>query len=175
MDGATATASTTVSYDNQLTIEGPDEITGQTGNVVARYNGVMVSPVWSIVSGGSYATIDALGELTISSTGGIVVQATYNGYTTTKGMDVVYRANTTTETVVDDEGNVITETTTTVENPDGTTSLETTSTTTNVDGSFSQTESHTVERQDGSSTTTSETTNSDGTSSTTTSNTSAPD
>ena len=175
MDGITATASTTVSYDNQLSIEGPDTITGQVGNVVAIYNDAMVSPVWSIVSGGSYATIDALGEVTISSSGSIVVQATYNGYTTTKSMDVVYRANTTTETVVDDEGNVTTETTTTVENPDGTTSLETTSTTTNADGSFSQTESHTVERQDGSSTTTSETTNSDGTSSTTTSNTSAPD
>ena len=35
----------TVSYDNQLTIECADTLTGTSGNAIARYNSTIVSPV----------------------------------------------------------------------------------------------------------------------------------
>lgn len=121
VDGHTETKTITISYDNQFIIEGSDTMTGTVGNLLARYNDSLVSPVWSITSGNNYATIDALGEVSITATGNITVQATYNGYTATKQIRVVYQANTTTTTTVDDEGNVTTETSTVVEHPDGTT------------------------------------------------------
>lgn len=84
-----------VSYDNQLTIECATIMTGVVGNAVALYNGVVVSPVWSITTGGSHATIDALGEISISSSGDITLQATYSDMTVTKNVAVVYQENAT--------------------------------------------------------------------------------
>ena len=165
-----------VSYDNQLTIQCANVMTGTSGNCVAVYNSNVISPVWSITTGGAYATIDQSGNITILDSGIIVLQAAYAGYTATKEVNVVYQANTTTETTVDEEGNTTTTTTTTTTDPQtGATTTETSSTTVNDDGSTTSTESTTTENTDGSSTSTSTTTNTDGTSSESTTNTSAPD
>jgi len=172
------TLSKTVSvtyYDNQLEIACEPLMIGEAGNVVALYNGETVPAAWSITDGQSCATIDALGELSIASSGDVTVQATYNGYSATRRIEVVYQANTTTQTTVDDDGTVTTETVTVTENPDGSTTTSSTATAIGEDGYMSQTSSTTVEREDGSSATTSETTNSDGTRSETASTTSAPD
>ena len=165
-----------ISYDNQLAIQCPDTITGVSGTCVAMYNNNGCVPVWSIIDGNENATINEYGEITILQSGDITIQAVYNGYTATKTVSLVYQANTTQETVINDDGSVTETTTTTETDPEtGVTTTETTSTTTNEDGSTSQTTSETTKNQDGSSTTTSNTTNSDGTSSSTESSTSAPD
>ena len=165
----------TVSYDNRLTIEGPSTIEGTDGNVVARYNGVVVEPIWSITSGGSYASIDQTGTITIMASGEITVSATYSGYTATKGIVLTYVEGTESSTEVGEDGSVTTTTTTTVNNPDGSTTTTSTSMTTNEDGSFSNTETTTTTNTDGSSTMNSTTTNSDGSTSVTSATTSAPD
>lgn len=165
----------TISYDNQLTIEGPSAMEGTNGNVVARYNEVVVEPIWSITSGNAYASIDQTGAITIMASGEITVSATYSGYTTTKVIALTYVEGTESTTEVGDDGSVTTTTTTTVENPDGSTTTNSTSTTTNEDGSFSNTETETTTNTDGSSTMSSTTTNSDGSTSTTSATTSAPD
>lgn len=165
----------TISYDNQLTIECADTITGTSGNAIGRYNGNIIVPVWTITSGSSNGSISASGEITIISSGTITLSATYNGYTTTKNIELIYDAGSTTETTIDDEGNITTETTTTVENQDGSTTTTTTITITNEDGSSSSTETSTTENEDGSSETTTTTINSDGSTTESTSTTSAPD
>ena len=162
----TNTLTTTVTYDNQLTIQCSDTITGTSGNCVAVYNEIVVTPTWSITSGGSHATINSTGDITITSSGNITVQAVYSGYTTTKNITLVYEANTTTDTTVNEDGSTTTTTTTTTTDPQtGATTTESNSTTTNEDGSQSHTTSETTTNQDGSSTSSSTTTNSDGTSS----------
>ena len=52
----------TVSYSNQLSIEGPSSMVGTSGNLIALYNSSLVSPNWSITSGNAYATIDTTAE-----------------------------------------------------------------------------------------------------------------
>lgn len=174
-NGNIATRTITVSYDNQFTIECANEISGTTGNAVARYNSEIVTPSWSITSGNQYATISNDGEITIISTGSITITATYSGYQATKSVDVIYVSGQSSSTEVSDDGSVTTTTTTTVENQDGSTTETTTSSTTHDDGSVTTTESETTTNQDGSSTTSSTTNNSDGSSSQTTSTTSPPD
>ena len=83
------TKTITISYDNQLTIESANTISGTSGNVIARYNGEIINPVWTINSGGSYGTINSSGEITIISSGNIEVQASYSGYTTTKTIALI--------------------------------------------------------------------------------------
>lgn len=159
----TETKTITISYDNELAVDGASTITGTTGNVIARYNGNVVTPTWTITSGNQYATIDNTGTISIVASGTIIVSATYSGYTTTKTIELIYEANTSTETVVDpDTGTTTTTTTTTTQNQDGSTSTSSTTTTTNEDGSSSETVTNTTENQDGSSTSTSTTTSSDG-------------
>ena len=165
----------TVSYDNQLTIEGPDTMVGTSGNVIARYNSSIVSPTWSITSGSSYASIDSSGNITIIGTGTIVVSCTYNNYTITKTIEVEYISGASSQTTIDEEGTITTETTVVVENQDGSTTTTSTTEIVNEDGSSSTMAVETIENQDGSSTTTSSTVNSDGSSSETTSTISAPD
>ena len=165
----------TISYDNRLTIEGSSAMEGTSGNVVARYNGVVVEPVWSITSGGEYASIDQTGAITITASGGITVSATYSGQTATKDITLTYVSGTETSTEVGEDGSVTTTTTTTVNNPDGSTTTTSVSTTSNEDGSFSNTETNTTTNSDGSSTMSSTTTNSDGSTTTTSATTSAPD
>lgn len=168
---STETKIISVTYDNDLAIEGPAMMLGTSGNLVARYNRSIVTPVWSITTGGQYASIDSTGEITITSSGTIIVSATYSGYTTTKTIDLEYEANSSTQTEVDsDTGSVTTTTTTTTQGQDGSTTTTTTTTVVNSDGSGSETTSTTVELEDGSSTTVSDTVNSDGSTSTTTEN-----
>lgn len=162
----TETKTITVSYDNELAIDGASTMTGTSGNVIARYNGNIVTPTWAITSGNQYATIDNTGTISIAASGTIIVSSTYSGYTTTKTIELIYEANTSTETVVDpDTGTTTTTTTTTTQNQDGSTSTSSTITTTNEDGSSSETVTNTTQNQDGSSTSTSTTTSSDGSSS----------
>lgn len=173
-NGDTVTKSIVISYDNQLTIESADTITGTSGNVVARYNSSVVTPTWSITSGNSCGMIDALGNITIVSSGNITVSATYNGYTTTKVIALVYEAGTSSQTEVNSDGSTTTTTTTSTTDPNtGATTTNTTSQTTNEDGSTSSTVQETTTNTDGSSTSTSTTTNSDGTSSENTTNVNA--
>ena len=179
VNGVTATKTISVSYDNQLNIECPDTLTGTDGNFVLTYNGEFVAPnlaTLAITSGQQYATIDGTaGSISILSTGTIVLHATYNGYTATKTINLVYQANTASQTTINEDGSITTETQTITENQDGSTTTETRSITTNTDGSFSQSEIETVENEDGSSTQEVTTTNSDGTSSQSSTTTSAPD
>lgn len=166
-----------ISYNNQLTIEGASTMSGTSGNVIALYNSTVVNPTWEITSGNAYATIDSSGEITIIASGDITVSATYNGYTTTKTITLTYDVNSSSQTQVDpDTGAVTTMETTTVTDPEtGATTETSTSTTTNEDGSSSSTETSTTTNQDGSSTTTTSTTNADGSTMESTSSTSSPD
>jgi len=154
-----------VSYDNQLTIECDNVMRGTSGNVITRYNSEVVTPVYQITAGGSNATIDATGVITIIASGLITVQSTYSDYTVTKEISLIYEQNVESETIVNDDGSVTTTVTETVENQDGSTTATSVSNTTNSDGSTAYTETTTETQQDGSSTTISNTTNSDGTTS----------
>lgn len=175
-NGYTETKDIIVTYDgHQLSIDSANTITGTSGNVIARYDGTVVTPTWSITSGNAYATIDSTGTISIISSGDITVQAEYNDYTTTKNITLVYDAGTTTETEINDDGSTTTTVTIVTENQDGSTTETSVVTTTDENGNTSNTSSETTTNQDGSSTTTSTTTSSDGTSSETTSTTSAPD
>ena len=171
------TADILVSYGNQFTIEGPDNIVGTSGNVLALYNNNVVNPTWSITSGSSYATINSSGEITILDDGEITVSATYDNHNATKTITVEYDSSHSSHTSVDPNTGAITnsETETTTDPETGATTETTSSTTTNVDGSTSETTSETTTNADGSSTTTSTTTNSDGSSSESTYSTSSPD
>ena len=178
--GKTATKTITISYDNQLTIEGADTITGTSGNVIGRFNSIIVNPEWTIVNGNNFATIDNRGNITIVSSGTIEVEAEYvrnnNTYTATKQINLVYDAGTTTETTVDENGTVTTETTTTTTDQEtGATTTTTTTTTTDENGYSQTTSTETTENTDGSTSTTTTTTDSTGTTTETTTNTSAPD
>ena len=164
-NGHTVTKSITISYDNELTIECDYEIIGTTGNAIAKYNSVIITPAWFVTSGNQFATINNSGEITILGTGDITIMADYNGYQTSRNVHTTYVSGQSSSTEINDDGSVTTTTTTTVENPDGTTTETSTSTTRHDDGSISITESETNTNQDGSSTTTSTTTNQDGTSS----------
>lgn len=168
------TKSIDVTYSNQFTIEGADTMSGTSGNVIALYNSVVINPTWSITSGGTHATINSSGEITIISSAEIIVSATYNNVTVTKVITLVYDASMSSQTQVDpDTGAVTTTETTTSTDPETGATIETsTSTTTNDDGSTSETTSETTTGLDGSTSTTTSTVNSDGSSSESTSSTS---
>lgn len=173
---STITKQITISYDNELTIEGADTITGTSGNVIARYNSTIVTPSWGITQGNGLASIDNDGIITITASGTIIIEADYNGYSASKEIELIYDAGSSTETTIDENGTITTETTTTiVDDETGSTTTTTTTTVTNEDGSSSSTETEVTENSDGSSTTTTTTTNSDGSTTESTVNTSAPD
>ena len=170
--GNTITKQIYVTYGSQLNIEISNVMTGTSDNAVARFNGEVVTPTWSIIEGSSHATIASDGTITIISDGSVTISATYNGYTTTKTVTADYQADATSSTTVNEDGSVTTETTTTTTDTEtGATITTTSSNTIYEDGSSSSTETETTQNQDGSSTSISETTNSDGTSSTKTSET----
>lgn len=121
VSGSSVTRVIGVTYGNQLSIEGSETMQGATGNVVSRYNGTVVTPTWSLTDGQANATIANDGTITIIQSGNITVQATYNGYTTTKDIAVQYAANKSSQTLVDEEGSVTTLTETIIENQDGST------------------------------------------------------
>jgi hypothetical protein len=161
----TVTKTLSVSYDNQLDIEGPDSIFGEYGNVVAKFNDTIVTPTWSIVSGGSNATISNDGTITVLDSGDITVQATYSDVTTRKTISVRYVDDTYSKTLVSPDGKIITiQTLEETQNQDGSTTTNTSGRSMDENGDTSTTETTTTEYQNGSSTTTSTTTNSDGTS-----------
>jgi hypothetical protein len=163
----TQTVSTTVSYDNELIIDGPDNIMGLYGNVVARYNSTVVAAEWNITSGSEYAIISSAGMITVLGIGTITVMATYSGHTATKNIYVTYDESGFSETEIAPDGSVTTTTTTTTTNQEtGDTIITQTSSTTNPDGSVSTTDTTTtIDAVSGVSTSTSVTTNSDGTAS----------
>lgn len=167
----------TISYNNELDIIGLSVMYGEEGNVIALYNSTVVTPVWSITSGGEYAMIDSDGSITITGSGDVTISATYNGYTTLKNIEVYYQEQGSSQTEVDPETGAITttETTTTTDPTTGSTTETTTSTTTNQDGSTSESSTSTTTNTDGSTTTTETTTNSDGSSSTSTTSVSSAD
>ncbi len=172
----TKTATCYITYDAQFSIEAPAQMRGTSGQCIARFDGDVVNPSWSVSSGNAYATINSSGTVTISNTGTITVSATYNNRTTTRNIDVVYEANTSSETIINDDGTVTTtETTTTTDPQTGVTTTTETIVTTNDDGSTNNTNSETITNTDGSSTTTSNTVNADGTSSESTTQVTAPD
>ena len=153
----------TVTYLNPLRIEGLSAMTGESGNVVALYNNLVVSPLWEITSGNQYAQITQDGEITILGSGTITVQATYNSCVTTKTIVLTYSQNQASQTEVDPETGAVTttETSTTTDPETGAVTETMTSTTTNVDGTSSETTSETVTNTDGSSETSSSTVNYD--------------
>ena len=161
-DGMSDSKTIIISYDNQLTIECADPIIGESGNIIARYNSTIVQPTWSITSGNQYATISSSGEITISGNGKITVQATYQGYTATKNVSVMYRANTFSQTIIDSDGSITTGAITTTQNPDGSTTIANSSTIVTDDGYISQIQSTIIQNEDGSSTEQSHITNQDG-------------
>ena len=178
--GHTTTKTITISYDNQLIIEGADTITGTEGNVIARFNNTIVNPEWTITNGNNFASIDNRGNITVLSSGTIELTAEYqrNGitYTTEKQIEIIYDTESTTETTIDENGTVITETTSTTIDPNtGATTTTTTTTTTDENGYSQTTSTETTENTDGSSSTTTTSTDSTGTTTETTINTSAPD
>ena len=169
--GVTITESKMISvtYGNELSIDGSSTMYGTSGNVYARYNGNLVTPVWSITTGNQLASIASDGTITIMGNGTIVVQAVYSGYTTTKTIELTYEPNTVTEVDIDPvTGTTTTTTTTTSTGQDGSITTDTVVSVVNSDGSGSVTNSTTTVLEDGSSTTNSNTINSDGSSSDTT-------
>lgn len=126
-DGAIGTTHT-------LTIGGASTVAAERCQYVAIYdNRLEVRPTWSIISGGTYATIANDGTVTIDSSAdnsAVRIQAEYGGLTRTKDVVLTYvsgsTSETTTETVVDIEtGEITTTTTTTTKNQDGSSQVST--------------------------------------------------
>jgi len=113
---------------------------------------------WSVVSGGTYATIDNTGLITFStaaSNSNITIQAVYSSFTATHDMTITYKSGsqseTTTETTTDESGNTVTTTTVVTENEDGSSVTNESSVVTDESGNTIQTtESTTNANADGS-------------------------
>ena len=150
--GSTVEKTIRVSYDNQLSIECLDKLVGTTANVVARYNGEVVSPTWSIVGGSENATIASNGTVTIIKSGVATIQAAYNNYVTTRSVILKYASNGTTITTINDDGSVVGETQIAVENPDESTTTNSTTITTDGNGYTTKSIGTCTVNEDGSST-----------------------
>lgn len=116
-----------------LEIKGASSISAETCMYSAWYNSaidVTTSATWSVVSGSQYATINpSSGLITIlnaANESDVTIQASYSGLTTTKEITLTYvngsSSETTTEAIVDAEGNVTTIVTTVTTNEDGSSS-----------------------------------------------------
>lgn len=100
----------TVKEASSLTINGPSSITGLTSQLTATAtftdgSSETVSPLWSITSGNSYATISGSGLLTIlpgASSSQVTVMADYDGITKTKVISVTYNFSFTLDVDVSD-------------------------------------------------------------------------
>ena len=117
-----------------LTIGGASTVAAKSCQYVAIYDNIgRVTATWSIISGGTYATIASDGTVTIDSSAdnsAVKIQAEYGGLTTTKDVVLTYvpgsTSETTTERVVDIEtGEITTTTTTTTKNQDGSSQVST--------------------------------------------------
>lgn len=162
--GTTSITSLTFGRQHTLTIGGASTIVAETCQYVAIYDNIGGVPAtWSIINGGTYATIASDGTVTIDSSAdnsAVKIQAECGGLTTTKDVVLTYlsgsTSETTTETVVDvDTGEVTTTTTTTTENQDGSSQVSTETVYYNEDGEIEgSTTSETIENADGSSSST---------------------
>lgn len=145
-------------------IAAPETDSAETCQCLAVLNDVPLTTgvTWSVISGGTYATIDNTGLIsysTAASNTNITIQATYSSFTATHDMTITYKSGsqseTTTETTYDESGNTVTTTTVVTENEDGSSvtnensvvtdesgnTIQTTESTTNnnVDGSYDST------------------------------------
>ena len=126
----------------RLVIAAPSTLSAKTCQCVALFNDTVVTTgaTWSIVSGGTYATIDQSGFITFStatSEADITVKVEYLYYSATHNMVATYNdseTETTAETTVDDSGNTTTVITIITENEDGSSQMEVTSTITDESG-----------------------------------------
>ena len=144
----------TISYGNQLEIDCLDQLVGTSATVVARMNGLVVSPTWSILSGNEHASIDSNGTLTILDSGSVEIQAEYIGLTATKMVRLKYDSDTTSRTIVNEDGSVTGISQVVMVNSDGSTTTNTTSLTTTEEGSTYRSTSTSTVELDGSSTST---------------------
>lgn len=100
------------SLDHTLSIMGASSITGETASFTAFYDGsadVSSAATWTIISGGTYATINNAGVVTILSNANgnsVTIKAEYENAVATKEITVKYRSGTNTETnvIVDESG-----------------------------------------------------------------------
>ena len=100
----------TVKEASSLTINGSSSVTGLTSQLTATAtftdgSSETVSPIWSITSGSSYATISGSGLLTIlpgASSSQVTVMADYDGITKTKVISVTYNFSFTLDVDVSD-------------------------------------------------------------------------
>lgn len=142
-----------------LSIAAPDTVVGKECQCQAVFNTSVVTTgsgaVWSVVSGGTYATIDQEGLITIdtaASSNNITIQVLYNAFgsalTATHDIVVTYDGNSESETEVivdfDESGNTITTTSTTVTNEDGSSQSESVTVVTDESGNTIQTTSGTT-------------------------------
>lgn len=152
-----------------LVIEGLNVVEGYSVKYSILYDGQSPSGqgVWSVVSGGTYGSINSsTGELTINNTANnsqITIQCIYGGVTATFTLTATYQSgksiDTETETTTDpDTGETTTTTTTVITNGDGSSTSTSSSTTTDENGNITGTS------------TSNKTTNTDGSSSSTTTN-----
>ena len=116
-----------------LEIKGASNISAETCMYSAWYNSatdVTTSATWSVVSGSQYATINPssglITILNVANESDVTIQASYSGLTATKEITLTYvngsSSETTTEAIVDAEGNVTTIVTTVTTNEDGSSS-----------------------------------------------------
>ena len=125
-----------------LSIEGASKVNSTSAEYVLLANGVETTGgTWSIISGGTYASVSTGGTLTVDSSADnsfVVIQATLDDLTATKEVYVTYdtvaSSQTTTNTSVDEDGNTTTTVTTVTDNGDGTTTSESTTITYNIEG-----------------------------------------
>lgn len=104
-----------VRIDDEVTyvISGENEYAGKSFNLTYIYNQRTVTPTWSIISGGQYATINEYGQVNIDVgvvNEPIVVQAQYKGRTITKTIYITYDNQLVIEaadTITGTSGNVI--------------------------------------------------------------------
>ena len=107
-----------------LSIEGASKVNSTSSEYVLLANGTESSMgTWSIISGGTYASISTGGTLTVDSSADnslVVIQATLDDLTATKEVYVTYNtvasSQTTTNTSVDEDGNTTTTVTTVTDN-----------------------------------------------------------
>lgn len=118
--------------EDELLIQGPTNVSAETCNYTATFNGVKTTPgSWEITSGNTYAEISQSGVLTINSSAknsNVTIKTLYNGLPATLDVKLTYKSGTNsqteTTTTIDENGNATTVATTVTQNSDGTTSTE---------------------------------------------------
>ena len=141
-------------------IAAPETDSAETCQCLAVLNDTPLTTgvTWSVISGGTYATIDNTGFIvysTAASNTNITIQAVYSSFTATHDMVITYKSGsqseTTTETTTDESGNTVTTTTVVTENEDGSSVTNESSVVTDESGNTIQTtESTTNANADGS-------------------------